>query len=217
MLSISKATFTTNRPSKRSSETFSVAVRDRSVRCTLSERYLRLLPFAEAKQKAAILSWVQSKVPQIPVSSLSSCWTDGVLLCALIDALRPGSCPQFSALKASQRVYNCRLGLRLAQHYLKVPQVRGPRFRKSHCWGYPNPFSAGHDHSRRDVVRQQRSEDVRLALGCAASIRIRGRSGGVGLELRAGRFGEQSAERLLRQGSWPDVGHRRSREQVSVR
>ncbi|ELT98116.1 hypothetical protein CAPTEDRAFT_207778 [Capitella teleta] len=82
---------------------------------------LGLLPAGTAS-KRGLLEWVQSHIPNLRVVNLSTSWSDGVALCALVEALCPGSCPRYDLLKPGHKVNNCRLGLKLAFKYLGVPQ-----------------------------------------------------------------------------------------------
>ena len=82
-----------------------------------------LLIIPDATRKHELLEWVQSQIPSVRVSNLGSSWSDGVSLCALVDAVCPGSCPRYDLLKPNHKVNNCRLGLKLATKYLGIPQV----------------------------------------------------------------------------------------------
>ena len=49
-------------------------------------------------------------------------WMDGLAICALMNALFPGSCP-LDTLKGKHKVGNCRLGLYIAEKILDIPEV----------------------------------------------------------------------------------------------
>ncbi|VDH93154.1 Hypothetical predicted protein [Mytilus galloprovincialis] len=85
------------------------------------ERIVNLL-YSESKRKLSILLWIKTKIPDRSVENFSSSWHDGISLCALLESVLPGSCPGYKNLKTHNRVNNCRLGIRLAQQYLKIPQ-----------------------------------------------------------------------------------------------
>ena len=57
------------------------------------------------------------------VHNFTTCWQDGIVLCALMEALSPGACVSHRRLRRHHRVNNCRLGLQLAARYLQIPQV----------------------------------------------------------------------------------------------
>lgn len=76
-----------------------------------------------ATNKHKLLEWIQKQIPSLRVVNLSSSWSDGVALCALMEALCPGACPRYDLLKPHHKVNNCRLGLKLAHKYLGIPQV----------------------------------------------------------------------------------------------
>ena len=63
-----------------------------------------------------------SQSHDLPVD-MGPSWRDGIALCQLVDSLCPGSCPDLNQLKPSQRLKNCRLGLRLASEFLQLPTV----------------------------------------------------------------------------------------------
>lgn len=75
------------------------------------------------KRRNAMLFWIQSKIPERNVENYSSSWHDGIAICALLEAVLPGSCPGYHNLKTHNRVNNCRLGIRLAHQYLQMPKV----------------------------------------------------------------------------------------------
>ena len=44
-------------------------------------------------------------------------------LCALVEHIKPGSCPQFSTLSAQNGLANCELGIRLAEEHFGIPRI----------------------------------------------------------------------------------------------
>lgn len=58
------------------------------------------------------------------VVDFKTSWTNGVALCALMEALVPGACPEWQRLKSYHKLNNIRLALRLANRYLTLPLVR---------------------------------------------------------------------------------------------
>ena len=88
-------------------------------------RLLKLISFlAEGVRQERLLFWIQEQIPHLAVTDLSLAWCDGVALCALLEALYPGSCPRYDLLKPQNKVNNCRLALKLASKYANTPMVR---------------------------------------------------------------------------------------------
>ena len=73
--------------------------------------------------KKVLLLWVQSVIPSQEVTNLTTNWNNGIALCALINAIKPGSCPHYHQLLPQNAVENCRLGLRLANEKLGIPPI----------------------------------------------------------------------------------------------
>ncbi|XP_025082353.1 filamin-B-like isoform X2 [Pomacea canaliculata] len=78
---------------------------------------------SDETRKAKLLAWVQDMVPRMPVDDFMSSWHDGVVLCCLLEEVCPGLCPRPELLKPHHRVNNCRLGIKLAQKYLRLPKM----------------------------------------------------------------------------------------------
>ena len=74
-----------------------------------------------ANQRA--LEWAQQQIPFYGVSNLTTDWTDGVALCTLVEAVRPGSCPSCELLKPEKNLRNCVLGLVLMRKHLGITKV----------------------------------------------------------------------------------------------
>ncbi|XP_019622919.1 PREDICTED: uncharacterized protein LOC109468979 [Branchiostoma belcheri] len=90
-----------------------------------SEALLALFQ-TETSRKRQLLRWVQEKVPDKHPRDWTGSWSDGTLLCALVEALVPGTCPRYDLLNPSQGLNNARLGLKLAERNLGVPQLIAP-------------------------------------------------------------------------------------------
>lgn len=73
--------------------------------------------------KKLVLLWVQNVIPDQEICNLTRDWNNGIALCALVEALRPGSCPQYYELQPQDNVENCRLGIKLAHEHLGIPEV----------------------------------------------------------------------------------------------
>ncbi|CAH1252156.1 FLNC [Branchiostoma lanceolatum] len=80
----------------------------------------------ETSRKRQLLRWVQEKVPDKHPRDWTGSWADGTLLCALVEALVPGTCPRYDLLNPSQGLNNARLGLKLAERNLGVAQLIAP-------------------------------------------------------------------------------------------
>eukprot|EP01105_Mastigella_eilhardi_P027923 TRINITY_DN887_c0_g1_i1.p1 TRINITY_DN887_c0_g1~~TRINITY_DN887_c0_g1_i1.p1 ORF type:complete len:772 (-),score=176.51 TRINITY_DN887_c0_g1_i1:73-2388(-) len=79
----------------------------------------------EREQQNALLNWVRSKIPTYNVTDFTSCWADGMALCALVEALAPGS------LDMSQRsqvtpLENATVGIDTADQKLDIPKIMLP-------------------------------------------------------------------------------------------
>ena len=55
----------------------------------------------------SLLNWVNSKIPNRPVSNFTSDWTDGTALAALIDSLTEGDFPECESMKKDNNYKNC--------------------------------------------------------------------------------------------------------------
>uniref|UniRef100_A0AAR2L5V8 Calponin-homology (CH) domain-containing protein n=1 Tax=Pygocentrus nattereri TaxID=42514 RepID=A0AAR2L5V8_PYGNA len=73
-----------------------------------------------------LLGWIQSKVPELPITNFSQDWQDGKALGALVDGLAPGLCPDWESWNAVQRVTNTREAMQQADDWLGVPQLIAP-------------------------------------------------------------------------------------------
>ena len=74
-----------------------------------------------------MLDWLKALMPEVPVTNFSTDWNSGVVLCALVDHIGPGLCPNYASLNPNDGEANCRLGVELAERSLKVPPVLEPR------------------------------------------------------------------------------------------
>ena len=70
--------------------------------------------------KEALLTWVNTQVPDQNVKNFTTDWNDGIALCALIDRIKPGLCPQYATLQSGNELENCRQGMALAEEELGV-------------------------------------------------------------------------------------------------
>lgn len=70
--------------------------------------------------KEALLAWVNTQIPNQKVRNFTTDWNDGIALCALIDRIKPGVCPQHATLRSSDGLENCQLGMSLAEVELGI-------------------------------------------------------------------------------------------------
>lgn len=76
--------------------------------------------------KQRLLAWVNSKIPDIPVTNLTTDWNDGKVLGALVDAIAPGLCPDWPDWKPEDALKNVREVMQTAETHLNVPQLIKP-------------------------------------------------------------------------------------------
>ncbi|EDV19454.1 uncharacterized protein TRIADDRAFT_3330, partial [Trichoplax adhaerens] len=80
----------------------------------------------KASAKSLMMTWIQSIMPACRVRNLNKDWNTGIPLCALVDHIQPGVCPQWTSLDSRNRLNNARLGMNIAEEKLGVPQVLSP-------------------------------------------------------------------------------------------
>lgn len=86
-----------------------------------------LIQFWEIKRGGAedddLLKWVQSKIPDYGITGWKKDWNDGRAVCALVDALRPGYCPDHHGLSPADGVANCDKGITIAEQRMGVDRL----------------------------------------------------------------------------------------------
>ncbi|KAF4093938.1 hypothetical protein AMELA_G00007140 [Ameiurus melas] len=80
----------------------------------------------KATPKQRLLTWVQNKVPDMPISNFSDNWRDGRALGALVDSCAPGLCPDWETWDPVKPVENATEAMQLADDWLGIPQVIAP-------------------------------------------------------------------------------------------
>ncbi|KAF5899201.1 filamin-B isoform X2 [Clarias magur] len=80
----------------------------------------------KATPKQRLLTWVQNKVPDMPISNFSQDWRDGRALGALVDSCAPGLCPDWETWDPVKPVENATEAMQLADDWLGIPQVIAP-------------------------------------------------------------------------------------------
>lgn len=61
-----------------------------------------------------------------PFQNFTNAWNDGRALCGTVDKIRPGACPNHTALERRNGLENCRLGMDLAERLMEIPKVLSP-------------------------------------------------------------------------------------------
>nr|VZI47922.1 unnamed protein product [Spirometra erinaceieuropaei] len=77
-----------------------------------------------AKQR--IVSWVNAKMPDLPVKNLTTDWNSGVAIGALVDACAPGLCPDWDTWGNRKPIENATEAMTAAEQWLDVPQLIRP-------------------------------------------------------------------------------------------
>ena len=77
----------------------------------------------EVSTKSAMLAWTGTLLPDYNIRNFTTDWNSGMALCALVEHIKPGSCPQFSTLSAQNGLANCELGIRLAEEHFGIPRI----------------------------------------------------------------------------------------------
>ncbi|XP_069693768.1 filamin-A isoform X2 [Periplaneta americana] len=76
--------------------------------------------------KQRLLHWIQSKVPDLPITNFTSDWNDGKAVGALVDAVAPGLCPDWQDWNPKDSVQNASEAMGLADDWLNVRQLIKP-------------------------------------------------------------------------------------------
>jgi len=81
-----------------------------------------------ASASTALLSWINWKIEKyIPkgkkVRNLNTDWNDGIALCALIESIKNGACPDCMELSEDEKLSNCKKGLELGRKCFKIPKI----------------------------------------------------------------------------------------------
>lgn len=77
-----------------------------------------------AKQKSELLEWVATKTGGLRAPrNFTSDWSCGITLCALLEAIVPGSCPRYDLLNPENAIQNIQQGLAIANEVLDIETV----------------------------------------------------------------------------------------------
>lgn len=72
------------------------------------------------------MNWIQSKLPDLPVTNFTSDWNSGKAVGALVDSVAPGLCPDWPDWDPKDSVQNASEAMGLADDWLNVPQLIKP-------------------------------------------------------------------------------------------
>ena len=73
-----------------------------------------------------ILAWVQAQIPDQNIKNFTKDWNDGVALCALVEHIEPGACPDYATLDREKKRENCSHGIKLADKKLGIAKIIEP-------------------------------------------------------------------------------------------
>jgi len=94
---------------------------------TLILRYhIKMSETTDGGAKNELLKWVQSKIPDYNIKGFTKDWNDGKAVCALVDALQPGLCPDHKSLNAGKALDNATKGIDIAHNQMGIPPVLAP-------------------------------------------------------------------------------------------
>ncbi|CAD6191974.1 unnamed protein product [Caenorhabditis auriculariae] len=80
----------------------------------------------EETPKQKLLNWIRSRLPGVPLSNFTSDWNDGVALGALVNALAPGSLPDWDQWSPNEALPNTQKAMQTAQDLLQVAPLIAP-------------------------------------------------------------------------------------------
>ena len=73
-----------------------------------------------------LLGWIRMVLPTNNINNITSAWSDGRNLSALVDYCKPGLIPNHASLDPKNRLENVRHAMTLAEQHLNIPQVMHP-------------------------------------------------------------------------------------------
>ncbi|XP_046641662.1 filamin-A-like isoform X3 [Daphnia pulicaria] len=76
--------------------------------------------------KQRLMGWIQSKIPDMPITNFTNDWNDGRAIGALVDGVAPGLCPDWSDWDPKDALQNATEAMGLADDWLKIPQLVKP-------------------------------------------------------------------------------------------
>jgi glutaredoxin len=81
----------------------------------------------ENTAKDDLLRWVQSKIPEYNIKNFTKDWNDGRAICGLVNALKPGLCPDHLQLNPNNALGNASRGIDQGFTSLGVPKIVQPQ------------------------------------------------------------------------------------------
>ncbi|XP_045034741.1 filamin-A isoform X1 [Daphnia magna] len=76
--------------------------------------------------KQRLMGWIQSKIPDMPITNFTNDWNDGRAIGALVDGVAPGLCPDWNDWDPKDALQNATEAMGLADDWLKIPQLVKP-------------------------------------------------------------------------------------------
>ncbi|KAK4306993.1 hypothetical protein Pmani_021217 [Petrolisthes manimaculis] len=76
--------------------------------------------------KQRLLHWIQSKLPDLPITNFTNDWNDGRAVGALVDSVAAGLCPDWPDWVPADALKNATEAMNLADNWLGVPQLITP-------------------------------------------------------------------------------------------
>ncbi|KAK4872119.1 hypothetical protein RN001_016243 [Aquatica leii] len=76
--------------------------------------------------KQRLLNWIQNKIPDLPITNFTADWTTGKAVGALVDAVAPGLCPDWTDWNTNDSIQNAAEAMGLADDWLSIPQLIKP-------------------------------------------------------------------------------------------
>jgi len=78
---------------------------------------------AQQTPKQRLLTWIQNKIPEMPITNFKSNWQDGLALGALVDNCAPGMCPEWVNWDPANKLENTTHAMNVADDKLGCAQV----------------------------------------------------------------------------------------------
>jgi hypothetical protein len=73
-----------------------------------------------------LLQWVRSKIPSYNIQNFQGNWNDGRAVCALVDALVPGLCPDHKNMDPNDKLNNATRGINTAERNMNIQPLITP-------------------------------------------------------------------------------------------
>ena len=81
----------------------------------------------DSRLEQFILAWVQAQIPDQNIKNFTKDWNDGVALCALVEHIEPGACPDYATRNREKKRENCSHGIELADKSLELQKLSSLR------------------------------------------------------------------------------------------